>query len=177
MPLFFAMPPWCDVTLYQMAARNVLKGGAHYRDIFDTNLPGFVWAMAAFQTHFGLNYTLLRALDLVIVGAAAGVLCGFVRRGGGDAPAVAWMAVAAALFYPFSSEFNHIQRDPWMLLPAALAARLRLRRVCGVALALQPAPVSGLGPPNQNSSVTPASPVGYSTPKLIDSNGLSPDRG
>ncbi|HEY1190874.1 MAG TPA: hypothetical protein VGE74_24800, partial [Gemmata sp.] len=42
-PLFLAMPPWCDVTLYQMAARNVLQGGVHYRDIFDTNLPGFVW--------------------------------------------------------------------------------------------------------------------------------------
>ena len=131
-PLFLAMPPWCDVTLYQMAARNVLHGGVHYRDIFDTNLPGFVWLMAACQSAYGLNYAALRAVDLCVIGGSVAVLCGWVRRCGGGGAAVAWLVAAAALFYPFTSEFSHIQRDPWMLLPAALAARLRLRRVSEV---------------------------------------------
>src|SRR5947208_953414 len=41
----------------------------------------------------------------------------------------AGFVAAAALFYPFTSEFCHCQRDPWMLLPAAVAARLRLRQL------------------------------------------------
>jgi hypothetical protein len=130
-PLFLAMPPWCDVTLYQMAARNVLNGGVHYRDIFDTNLPGFVWLMALAKLLFGWNYTALRVTDLLVVGGAVAALCGWVRRCGSTGYAAAWLAAAAALFYPFTSEFSHIQRDPWMLLPAVLAARLRLRRVLG----------------------------------------------
>ena len=128
-PLFLAMPPWCDVTLYQMAARNVLHGGVHYRDVFDTNLPGFVWAMAALRVAFGDCYEALRAVDLLVIGGSVAVLCGWVRRCGAPGYTVAWLAVAVALFYPFTSEFSHLQRDPWMLLPAALAARLRLRRV------------------------------------------------
>ena len=52
-PLFLRSPPWCDITLYQMAARNLLQGGVHYRDLFDTNLPGFVWAMTALYAVFG----------------------------------------------------------------------------------------------------------------------------
>ncbi len=128
-PLFLAMPPWCDVTLYQMAARNVLNGGVHYRDIFDTNLPGFVWAMTAFKAVFGWNYEALRAVDMCVIGVSVAVLCGWVRRCGGTAQSVAWLVASVSLFYPFTSEFSHIQRDPWMLLPAAVAARLRLKRV------------------------------------------------
>ena len=128
-PLFLAMPPWCDVTLYQMAARNVLNGGVHYRDIFDTNLPGFVWLMAGLRVVFGDNIAALRAVDLVVIGSAVALLCGWVRRCGGTGYAVAWLVAAVALFYPFTSEFSHIQRDPWMLLPALLAARLRLWRI------------------------------------------------
>ncbi|MDY3555120.1 hypothetical protein R5W24_004256 [Gemmata sp. JC717] len=129
MPLFLAMPPWCDVTLYQMAARNVLRGGTHYRDIFDTNLPGFVWLMTGAKLLFGWSTVALRAVDLVVIGAVTAALCRFVRRCGGGRDTVAWLAAAVALFYPFTSEFNHVQRDPWMLLPATVAAWLRFRRV------------------------------------------------
>jgi hypothetical protein len=42
---------------------------------------------------------------------------------------MAWFVAALALLYPFTSEFSHCQRDVWMLLPAAIATRLRLRSV------------------------------------------------
>ena len=54
-PLFLRMPPWCDLTLYDVAAQNLLRGGVHYRDVFDTNLPGFVWILTAIRATFGWN--------------------------------------------------------------------------------------------------------------------------
>jgi hypothetical protein len=128
-PLFLCMPPWGDVTLYDLAVRNVLRGGVHYRDVFDTNLPGIVWAMAAIRAAFGWSYEALRAWDLALIAAAVVLLAGWIRKSGGTAASVAWFVAAATLFYPFTSEFCHCQRDPWMLLPAAAAARLRLRQL------------------------------------------------
>jgi hypothetical protein len=130
-PLFLCMPPWADVTLYDVAARNVLRGGVHYRDVFDTNTPGMVWAMAAVRVALGWSYEALRAVDLAVMAAAVWLLAGWVRRAGGTAASAAWLAAAAALWYPFTSEFCHVQRDGWMLLPALAAGRLRLARVTG----------------------------------------------
>jgi hypothetical protein len=130
-PLFLCMPPWNDVTLHDMVVRTILRGGVVYRDVFDTNLPGIDWCMALVRAVFGWSYEALRAVDLFVIGASVAVLCGWVRRCGGTGYAVAWFVAAAALFYPFLSEFSHVQRDPWMLLPAIVAARLRLKRVRG----------------------------------------------
>jgi len=128
-PFFLCMPPWVDVTLYDMAARSILRRGVYYRDVFDTNLPGIAWAMAAVRFLFGWSYEVLRVFDLLIIAAEVTLLLGWVRQAGGSRSSVAWLAAAAALFYPFTSEFSHMQRDSWMLLPALLAARLRLKRV------------------------------------------------
>ncbi len=128
-PLFLCMPPWPDVTLYDIAARNILQGGVHYRDVFDTNLPGIVWAMAAVRATCGWSYEALRAWDLAIVAGSAAVLAAWVRRAGGPGYAAAWFVAGVALFYPFTSEFNHCQRDVWMLLPAVAAGWLRRRQV------------------------------------------------
>lgn len=125
-PLFLQAPPWCDLTLYQLAARNVLTGGVLYRDIFDTNLPGFVWALAAVQAVFGESVIAVRAIDLAVVAGIAAVLGRQVREMGGTPATRAWFAAGVALYYPFTSEFNHAQRDVWMLLPALAAFRLRL---------------------------------------------------
>src|SRR5207248_1926801 len=65
-PPFLRMPPWCDATLYDVAARNLLRGGVHYRDVFDTNTPGFVWAVAAVRAALGWSTEALRAVDLAI---------------------------------------------------------------------------------------------------------------
>ena len=144
-PLFLCMPPWADVTLYDMAARTVLRGGVYYRDVFDTNLPGMGWCTAAVRSVLGPSYEALRAVDLAVIGAAVAVLCGWVRRAGGGGYSSAWFAAAAAMFYPFTSEFSHVQRDPWMLLPALLAARLRLRRCSEPTPPTQPPPAGGVG--------------------------------
>ncbi|MBP3953724.1 hypothetical protein J8F10_00215 [Gemmata sp. G18] len=163
-PLFLAMPPWCDVTLYQMAARNILNGGVHYRDIFDTNLPGFVWAMAGLKLVFGWNYEALRAVDLLVIGSSVALLCGWVRRCGSPSYTVAWLVAAVALYYPFTTEFSHIQRDPWMLLPAALAARLRLRRVTGEPTPLTPFPKMEGGTELKTQTTAPQAPISSPSP-------------
>src|SRR5262245_66381863 len=87
-PLFVCMPPWNDVTLHDMAARSILRGGVHYRDVFDTNLPGIDWAMAAIRTTCGWSYEALRAWDLAVIGGAVAVLAGFVRRANVSAASV-----------------------------------------------------------------------------------------
>ena len=128
-PLFLRMPLWCDATLYDVAARNILTGGTHYKDVFDTNPPGFVWLLCGVRAALGWSPEALRAVDLLIVAAVVAVLLRWAREAGATPAGVAWAAAGVAAFYPFLSEFNHVQRDVWMMLPALLAARLRLRRV------------------------------------------------
>lgn len=128
LPLFLRMPLWCDLTLYDVAARNLLDGGVHYRDVFDTNLPGFVWALAAVRAALGFSPFALRCVDLVIVTGVV-VLIDRVAKRGGATPATRWWAVAgAAMLYPFAVEMAHCQRDTWMALPVMAAVLLRVRR-------------------------------------------------
>lgn len=129
LPPFLRMPVWCDVTLYEVAARNVLQGGVHYQDVFDTNPPGFVWLMCGAFALFGHNTEALRAVDLLIVGAITVLLLRWARAAGASRAAVAWAAAGVASFYPFISEFCHIQRDVWMTLPAVFAVGYRMRRI------------------------------------------------
>ncbi len=124
-PLFLRMPPWTDVTLHDMATRNILRGGVHYRDVFDTNLPGIDWVMAAIRATCGWSYEALRVWDLLIVAGCVAILASLAKRSNASNAAIAWLAAAVALWYPFTSEFNHCQRDVWMLLPAVAATRLR----------------------------------------------------
>jgi hypothetical protein len=128
-PLFLRMPLWCDVTLYQVAARNILDGGVHYRDVFETNPPGFPLLLCAVRLLFGTSSEALRLVDLAIVGAIALGLLAWSRRAGATRAGVAWAAAAMAAFYPFIHEYNHVQRDVWMMLPALAAIALRLRRM------------------------------------------------
>ena len=128
-PLFVRMPLWCDATLYAVAARTIATGGVHYRDVFDTNPPGFVWLLWGVRGAFGTSGEALRAADLLIVGVVAVGLLRWARTSGASRAGVAWAAAALAAFYPFTEEFNHIQRDVWMMLPAGAALALRLKRV------------------------------------------------
>ncbi|MBN9120776.1 MAG: hypothetical protein J0I06_16775 [Planctomycetes bacterium] len=155
LPLFLRSPPWCDITLYQMAARNLLHGGVHYRDLFDTNLPGFVWAMTALSAVFGPNAVVVRLVDLLVVLGVV-VLLDRLAKWGGATPAGRWWAIAgAAVFYPFTVEMSHAQRDTWMALPGLAAVVLRLRR----ALREAPSPTPPPGGEGREAEGEPLSPL------------------
>ena len=126
-PVYLRMPPWPDLTLYQEASHNLLAGGVHYRDIFDTNLPGFVWLLTGVRALFGGGSTPARAVDLVVVAAIATLIAVWLRRNGKSRSLTAWFCAGIALFYPFTYEFCHVQRDTWMLMPAVAASLLALR--------------------------------------------------
>lgn len=129
LPLYLRMPLWCDLTLYDLAARNILAGGMHYRDVFDTNLPGFVWVLASIRALVGFGAFPLRCVDLAIVVGIVLLLDQLAKRGGATV-ATRWWAIAAySLLYPFASEMVHCQRDTWMALPVLAAVVLRLRRL------------------------------------------------
>src|SRR5262245_45292102 len=130
LPLFLRMPLWCDLTLYDLAARNLLDGGVHYRDVFDTNLPGFVWLLACIRGVIGFGAFPLRCVDLVIVAGVVLLIDRLAKRGGATPAARWWTIVGVALLYPFAVEMAHCQRDTWMALPILVAVLLRLRR-CG----------------------------------------------
>src|SRR4051812_42504828 len=66
-PLFLRMPIWCDATLHAVAARTISTGGAHYRDVFETNPPGFAWLLCAVRGTFGTSDLALRAADLLVI--------------------------------------------------------------------------------------------------------------
>lgn len=128
-PLFLRMPLWIDVTLYDVAARTILTGGTHYRDVFDTNPPGFVWLLCGVRSLLGPSIEAVRAVDLLVVGGIGFLLLRAALRAGAPPGGVAWGAAGMAGFYLFVSEFNHAQRDTWMMLPALLATGYRVRRV------------------------------------------------
>lgn len=128
LPLFLRSPPWCDITLHQLSARNLLHGGVLYRDLFDTNPPGYVWCLTAIYWLFGPNVLVLRAVDLAIVSGIVALGDRFAKWGGATVAARWWAVAGAALFYPFAAESVHAQRDAWMLLPALAATALRVRR-------------------------------------------------
>lgn len=128
-PLFIRSPLWCDVTLYDIAARNVLTGGVHYRDVFDTNTPGFVWLMAGIRAAVGWSSENLLAVDLLIVLGVTLTLCRLAKLAGASGLNRLWLAAGCAGFYLFSHEMVHAQRDVWLALPALLAVLGRLKRI------------------------------------------------
>lgn len=128
-PLFIRMPPWCDLTLYDVAARTVIAGGTLYRDVFDTNFPGFVWCLILIRRLGGESIEIVRMVDLVIVATIVILLIRALRRCGASSASVAWFAASVALFYPFTTEFSHAQRDVWMTLPMLAATLCRVRHI------------------------------------------------
>lgn len=133
LPLYLRSPLWCDLTLYDLAARNLLQGGVHYRDLFDTNLPGFVWILTVIRGTLGFSSIALRCVDLAMVASVVFLVDRIARRGGASSCSRWWAVAGAAVLYPSAVEMVHAQRDTWMALPAAAALLLRIRRAarCG----------------------------------------------
>ena len=126
LPLFLCMPVWLDVSLYDVAARNLLRGGIHYRDVFDTNPPGIVWLHVAIRSLFGWRSETIRLVDVGVVAGIIWMLVRWLRPIGMSAQI--WLAVVLSAFYLSTSEWVHCQRDVWMLLPSLMALELRRRR-------------------------------------------------
>jgi hypothetical protein len=123
------MPLWCDVSLYDVAARNVMNGGVHYRDVFDTNMPGVVWAHILVRSLAGWSTEAMRLFDAGVLTAITWILAGVLRKAEVPRAGQIWFAVAVVLYYLFQAEICHCQRDLWMLLPVLLAIRQRLQRL------------------------------------------------
>lgn len=132
LPLYLRSPLWCDITLYELAARNLLEGGVHYRDLFDTNLPGFVWILTALRGVFGFDPIVLRIADLVVVIGVVALIDRLAKWGGATRSSRWWALAGVAFLYLFAVEMVHAQRDTWMALPALVAVVLRVRRIVGV---------------------------------------------
>jgi hypothetical protein len=136
-PLHVSMPLFSDVIQYDISARVVLKGGVHYRDVFDTNLPGMVWVHMAIRSLLGWSSEAFRLADLAVVSAIIVLLVGWLRLPGRSGATQVWTAALLFGFYFSTSEWVQGQRDTWMLLPALLALSLRRRQLDDL---LTPAP-------------------------------------
>lgn len=128
-PAFLRMPVWCDITLYDLAARNLLRGGVHYRDLFDTNTPGYVWLLTVVRSLVGWSSEALRAVDLLVFAGVVAVLDRLAKRGGANGLNRLWLVAGCVGFYLFTEEQAHAQRDVWLALPALLAVAARLKRI------------------------------------------------
>jgi hypothetical protein len=129
LPLFVRLPLWCDATLFDLCARNVLHGGVHYRDLHDNNLPGMLWAHLAVRPLVGWGSEALRLVDFAVVAAEVTLLLLWLRGLGRSPLVLSWTAFALLACYLSLSERCHCQRDTWMLLPALLALRQRQRQL------------------------------------------------
>jgi hypothetical protein len=78
-PLFLRTPVWVDVTYHDVSAWNVLHGGVHYRDVFETNLPGMVWLHCLVRPVVGWSHEAIRIVDLVVFGTVLWLLTRLMR--------------------------------------------------------------------------------------------------
>jgi hypothetical protein len=123
-PIFLCMPVSFDISHYDICSRNLLRGGVHYRDTFDNNLPGIVWLQAGIRWLIGWRSESLHAVDLLFFSIDVMLLLPWVRR-----RARVWTAAALYAFYLFLPEPCPCQRDIWMFLPALVGLTLRRRQV------------------------------------------------
>jgi hypothetical protein len=129
LPLFLRMPLTYDTVQYDLCARTVLRGGAMYRDAADNNMPGVIWIQAAARAMVGWRSESLRLVDFALISLTVLLLLRWLPARGVGAPARVVTAAVFAVFYLFSAEHIHCQRDCWMLLPAVAALSLRRRQL------------------------------------------------
>jgi hypothetical protein len=128
-PLFLRMPLWPDPIQYDLAARNVLEGGVHYRDVCDINLPGMLWLHMVIRSLLGWRFETLRLVDFLMVGTSCWLLARWGRPTGLSPASRRWAVALLLTFYFATTEVCHCQRDVWILLPALGGLYLRRRRI------------------------------------------------
>jgi hypothetical protein len=130
LPLFLSMPLDCDTHFYDVCARNLLRGGVHYRDTFDTNLPGMPWLHTGVRYLLGWSVEAIRLVDFAVLTVVIGFLLRWLPK-----TAPAWRVAFALVLYTFyfsMTEWCHCQRDFWMLVPCLLAVELRSRQLARI---------------------------------------------
>lgn len=129
LPAFVRMPLDCDVTHYDLCARTVLVyDGVLYRDALDTNLPGMPWLHIMLRSLVGWSPEVIRLADLAVVGLLIFALARWLPEGCSATDRRLTILILAA-FYLSTSEWCHVQRDVWMLLPCLMALRCRRRQI------------------------------------------------
>jgi hypothetical protein len=126
LPPFVCMELHSDPILFDNYARNLQRGGVLYRDSCEVNLPGMTWLHWGIRSTLGWRSETMRAIDLLVMGSVVVMLAFWI-----PGMAAGWrygLAIALAVFYFTLTEWCHVQRDPWMLLPALGALRLRRER-------------------------------------------------
>jgi hypothetical protein len=132
-PMFVRLSTWGDTTLFDLAARSLLKRGSCYRDIFMHGPPGMVWFQLGVRSLVGWSSEALRCADLVILSAAVWLMLRASEPGRYSRAASVWLAAILYLCYFTSTEWAHCQPDGWMLLPALGALVLQQRQVATLA--------------------------------------------
>lgn len=122
-PQLICMPVTNDVSYYDLQARTVMRGGMLYRDMVEPNFPGVVWVHITVRSLFGWSTEALRAFDLLIFSLTVFLLTRFV------AGVRFQLAFLLFLAYYSVSEWCHVQRDLWLLLPTAAALNLRWAQI------------------------------------------------
>jgi hypothetical protein len=128
-PPFLCMPLTADTAFYDICARYVLRGGALERDLLCLMPPGMTWSLAAVRATLGVSSVAARVADLGVVAAVIALLAGWLRRSGLSRAACVWVAVLLAAFYLTTREWEQVQPDIWMFVPALAALSLRRRQV------------------------------------------------
>lgn len=122
-PPFLCMGLDCDTIAFDLYLRGMQEGKILYRDMTENNLPGVMWIHGITRELFGWSSVAIRAVDLVLIGSGL-VLLAFWQRGIRLSSRL-WILTFLLSFYFSTSEWNHCQRDPWMVLPTIGALFLR----------------------------------------------------
>ena len=136
-PLFLSMPLTPDAAFYDIAAQDVLRGGAPEKDFLFLPPPGLVWAFALVRALFGQSTLVLRAADLAVWTGVIALLMAWLRVGGLSRAVCIWSGLLCFAFFLSATEYIQVQPDTWMLLPALSALHLRRLRTRSLTLAAQ----------------------------------------
>ncbi|GIX03935.1 MAG: hypothetical protein KatS3mg113_0941 [Planctomycetaceae bacterium] len=126
LPLFLRMPVTNDAEMYDLQTWLWLRGGILYRDVLEPNLPGVIWLQSLVRLTFGWSSEALRGFDAVLslVWASLAAWLVWIIRGS-QSRALLTMGLMLLCYWSLS-EWNHCQRDIWLLVPALTACMWRL---------------------------------------------------
>lgn len=112
-----------DAVLFDLYARDMAQGRILYRDMVENNTPTMIGIHMAVRKVLGPSMEALRAVDLLVVAAGIGMLSWWCRPGRTDLHLFTFTCLSA--IYVTTTEWCHVQRDIWLLLPVMVAMSAR----------------------------------------------------